>query len=737
MAEILSTEAANRVAVPEATPQIQAPDDYQRINANPAQFGGLVVEGEEKLGQGIGVAGKFFSQVAADDATNQYMEGTHKILYGTGQKDPVTGEVDTGYYGKKGRAALDARPQVEAQLAALQKNIRGGLQTPEQELQFDGNTRRIQYYVGSEMGRFADQQTDAYAADVNKTGYTNEIQAVASRPEDDVFAAAAAQRALSYRTKLAQISGEANDPEKLAQIRMQTAQDITEARIKALVPTNAPAAMDLLNRNKSFLQGSQNYDALYSTVHGKLIDQQGVAIGQKAINDAGVAFTQPGTAPTVNQAILGQEGNKDNEATSVNGAVGPAQVIPSTFSQYAQPGERIDNPTDNRNVANRIINDYSQRYPGDPARVAVAYFSGPGNVAPAGSATPWINNAKDGTGKTTSSYVSDVLGRLQGANPHIALKASAYDQVMQATDDPQVQQKALSYVRQQYDAAQVASLSDQKARKDASDQASSGYVTQMMKGQVTPDLIGKIADDPRLADEPEVKTRLWELALTHSGSDVDKASNAYGPGFWGIYKSIVDPGQATGTISDPRELLKRAGPGGDLTLAGVDRLMGVLQGKKTPEGAAEQKMQSGAFDVIKRELSGQDSLPGLKDPQGEKIFQHAMPLLYQAIEQGKAKGIPPSQLYDPESKDWIGNTVAGLKRQPAQYYADLESANGSSQTEQAPTDITKMNPQQLADGFFAAKTDEEKQKFRDEAVKRGLAAAPVPSNTGPQVPIAQ
>jgi hypothetical protein len=98
----------------------------------------------------------------------------------------------------------------------------------------------------------------------------------------------------------------------------------------------------------------------------------------------------------------------------VTGATGGMQIEPATFKQYARPGEDINNPADNATVGARVIQDLSQKYGGDPARVAVGYFSGPGNVAPAGSATPWLQDKKDPTGKSTSGYVNDVLTRLGG-----------------------------------------------------------------------------------------------------------------------------------------------------------------------------------------------------------------------------------------------------------------------------------------------------------------------------------
>ena len=117
--------------------------------------------------------------------------------------------------------------------------------------------------------------------------------------------------------------------------------------------------------------------------------------------------------PAISSAILGQEsGNNANAHTSIDGAIGQAQITPGTFKQYALPGEDINNPADNLAVHNRIISDLSDKANGDPARIAVGYFSGPGNIAPSDSPTPYKNDTKDGNGKSVSSYVSDVMGRM-------------------------------------------------------------------------------------------------------------------------------------------------------------------------------------------------------------------------------------------------------------------------------------------------------------------------------------
>lgn len=196
-------------------------------------------------------------------------------------------------------------------------------------------------------------------------------------------------------------------------------------------------------------------------------------------------------------AILGQEsGNRSNIGNSTDGAVGPGQILPETFAAYAKPGERIDNPDDNRAVNARILADYSQRYNGDPARIAVAYFSGPGNVAPAGSPTPYLRDAKDGNGKSTSSYVSDVLGRLGGApsahggppftaeqvgqNPFLL---SAY--VRTLAQDPELRVQSAK----QTAAASIKSLDNGILPPMA------GYAEVMQAAKLYPEKMGAVADD--------------------------------------------------------------------------------------------------------------------------------------------------------------------------------------------------------------------------------------------------
>lgn len=92
----------------------------------------------------------------------------------------------------------------------------------------------------------------------------------------------------------------------------------------------------------------------------------------------------------------------------------PFQVQRATFNRFAQPGESWDNVADKNAVAQRMLTKFNQDYGGDLGRIATAYFSGEGNVAPPGSPTPFLRNVSDSNGKTVASYVGDILGRSGG-----------------------------------------------------------------------------------------------------------------------------------------------------------------------------------------------------------------------------------------------------------------------------------------------------------------------------------
>lgn len=115
---------------------------------------------------------------------------------------------------------------------------------------------------------------------------------------------------------------------------------------------------------------------------------------------------EEGADPRLVAALYAQEsGSGANARTSVDGAVGGFQVMPSTFKQVMKGKGDINNPEDNARAGIRLISQLQNKYGVDPTLVGAAYFSGEGNVSPSGIINP---NRTDGNGKSVKSYAADV-----------------------------------------------------------------------------------------------------------------------------------------------------------------------------------------------------------------------------------------------------------------------------------------------------------------------------------------
>ena len=372
----------------------------------------------QQLGQGGETAGRFFGEVAADNASNDFQDFTNKLLYGDPTKTTIGSDgqpqQDLGYFGLKGRAALDARPGVEQQIDQRIAQLRGQLSTPDMQLQFDNFSRRYRTMLSGRVGEHADSQATQWYGEVNKASGDLAMQHIANNADNDAEFLHGLQDGKMAAVKQAQIAG--GGPELQQQALDGATRKAYATRIETIGATDPVRALKMTDDAKDQLGTAypELRERLETRAKDRIADHKGdVAWRQTA---PGAPATGGYSVPQLQGAFLGQEsGNRDNAPTSIDNAHGPGQITPGTFAKYAQPGERIDNPADNRAVQARILADYNQRYGGDAQRVAVAYFSGPGNVAPPGYPTPWIHDSRDGYGTSTRDYVNGIMARLGGA----------------------------------------------------------------------------------------------------------------------------------------------------------------------------------------------------------------------------------------------------------------------------------------------------------------------------------
>jgi hypothetical protein len=234
-------------------------------------------------------------------------------------------------------------------------------------------------------------------------------------------------------------------------------------------------------------------------------------------------------------------------------------------------------------------------------------------------------------------------------------------------------------------ADQLKWAAEEKANKDAVNQGMDGYIKQMAPGQaVPPDIVQRITNDPKFNSNPKVRQELIDLAKKHSGADVAEATQAYGPRFWDLYKRVTAQPNDPERISDPTELLKHAGPGGDLTLAGVTRLTQALQAsQKSVDTHSVEQTKASLMAYAKSKLSFEQDMGPIKirDPVGEQIFSaQFVPRFLAAFDKHMAKeGKDPWEFLTQEN---IDKMLTGM-RDPKKMARDRLMATGGG-AEQPP-----------------------------------------------------
>lgn len=120
-------------------------------------------------------------------------------------------------------------------------------------------------------------------------------------------------------------------------------------------------------------------------------------------------------------AIYGQEssgGKADTTKVNSQNVTGPMQMMESTFNGMKSKGlipKDYDwkNPEQNKDAGFKWVEFLSQKYNGDPEKVAAAYYGGEGAVSADGTIKRhWKNNARP-QDPTVGQYVDQVIGRMK------------------------------------------------------------------------------------------------------------------------------------------------------------------------------------------------------------------------------------------------------------------------------------------------------------------------------------
>lgn len=276
----------------------------------------------------------------------------------------------------------------------------------------------------------------------------------------------------------------------------------------------------------------------------------------------------------------------------------------------------------------------------------------------------------------------------------------------------------------------------EKVKRDAAEEAGDRIVSQLLTDPSSVDL-KEIADDPNLTFEQ--KWSLHNMVNAALSRDTDtKDTETYGSGFFDALKEINAPDNDPERITDPKQLWDRAGPNGDLTVAGVKELQSVLAGRGTPDGAANSKLQAGALAYAKHQISFAADYGSfkLRDPKGEDAFNVGfLPAFMKYWNDGLKSGKTP---YELSNKEELDKLIAPFKRSQPDLVKDKIEAGfdvpqGAIPQAHDGAAIDTSTAQSVVQAYLSgrlSRADAEKI-----ALEKGFIQKP--ADTGPEPPIAR
>ena len=237
---------------------IQAPDDYQRIQADPNAFGAGIGAAEQNLGAkteqlgdtGLSVATQMQvvqNRSASLDAMNNFQDFTRQQLFLP--KDPNA----TAFYALKGQAAVDKVGDVSQAIEDKRASIMAGMDNDAQRLMFDKNSRTYTNSVLTSMGRHTLEQKQVAQDQVSQAAISsNNADAVSNWNDPTKF-----QNALASSQNAIIDQGQRNgwDPTVINQRLAENKSQMFGSVANTMVKTNPQMAWDFYNMHKGSMLG--------------------------------------------------------------------------------------------------------------------------------------------------------------------------------------------------------------------------------------------------------------------------------------------------------------------------------------------------------------------------------------------------------------------------------------------------------------------------------------------------
>lgn len=684
---------------------------FERIDAQPAAFGGLSASALSGVGRETGRMGDVLAEHAVKFQQQQNAANVNDAY--ANSFSPPFRDLYQKYYALQGKDAVDQMPEFITKMQAVRNSARDALPNDMQRKMFDEVSRRRVEMELDGMARYADQQNKVWRHSSYVATLDTFAQQAADKFNDEQTFGHVLGSAAAEIDRYAVATGASSEVAR-AELSKFSQKAWTE-RIKAtmVADENTPGAgpVAALDAYRHALAGGQMHaDPLLEhqlrsavlPIEAKRTAEQ--IMGGRAVPKLDTALAIGGE-PLIS-AVIAQESGGNQSAVSAKGAVGVMQVMPDTARQVAgemgleyDPEKLKGDANYNKALGTRYLQNMLARYGGNQTLALAAYNAGPGQV------DKWvktIGNPNQGEisdadfaaripFKETREYVANVNAK---AAPGAAPQTSRDTRANLGTWISQAEQMA----EQQHPgnvAYRDAVVSQIKGYVNTVVAAQEGiqrqaYGTLLKVGMGTPGGQKPITVDELLATpeakaafqtiDPQGQRGLYAL-LDHN------ARAAQGVPIRVDSKVVEDLFQRINLPNDDPKKIRNEGQLVPYFAHGVDRasydwLSKRVDDLKTADGQRLSSVRNDFFDNIKKQFD-KSTMIQVDQKGGEDFLKFKQYVTAQEIA-ARNSGKDPYDIYNSLSPEYIGKKIPAFQRTMEQQLKDMADSMKRSQPAALP-----------------------------------------------------
>lgn len=642
------------------------PEQGPLPQANAADFGGQIGQATEGLGQNISQTGDIeFQRVMKWQ--NLKNEATAQDLDVQFQGD--LGKLETGYYALKGKAAADAYPKFQSDIAALRQQYLGTANgvNPMVANMLGGS---VNGSVGRSLrygGQYAGQQTKSWMIESASSRNEMLINQGARNYADNDYQKQVSDALDAGAKNYAELNGLSEDGEKIYRAKLEQAlQQNRTVNAKAFIQSHSigdqAAALLGVQPGTSTEVGGANYHRfVLATEFGtgqndpNNPEHQGPVQASQAWWDR---FGAGGDRNNVQDSLKALDNETAYNLPRMEAALGRKptdgelylahqQNLPEALALIQHPNDPAVNvltpyykdPRDAEAAVAGNVHDKSI----DPTKITAGQFAS-------------LYNAGEASGSITPANGTGVDKQLSAA---VAVLSDEDKQTMtkQVLDNWRIQSNA-AYEDQQHQQA-AAAKAEKQQYDDITNQAKSMISANWADPTKPPLDIGKFAQTPWAQEHPDAVTDLLKYRNSLTKPDGDPGASARNASslFGKMFPSDGSPGL---TQRDIDNALVSQDPSQHINISEHDWLTKQLEDAKDPTSKRLNGQANDVFKVVERQID--PSITGSMGDQTHSPFSGTRMLQYKQAVQDKiaafkTAGKDPAVLFDPTpgNKDYVGS----------------------------------------------------------------------------------